>query len=257
METRRLRSQHSRTDEGRFVGLRAWCLPAALAVFVFATAGSARQQELIPESRQREYNAEVPKTILELQQFRVTQSIRVRSKAGREGVVDAGQPQSLDQRLVSARGGLVRSHTNPHLSPRKSESTRSNAVVGSAVPVRARGRRGGRSVFVRSVLGRAARCPRTGQKRRTHLCSLVRVTTLSQKPWEGTSYGTGSGDGLLSRSRLGWGRGDRPWSSSLGRCQSGDRQDLQGCAGRRIGSERTDGRARCQPRLIRNTRIDW
>jgi len=66
---------------------RAWWLPAALAgVAVLAVVGSAHQRGLPSEGRAREYDADVPKTILELQQFRLTQSIRITSRAGREGV---------------------------------------------------------------------------------------------------------------------------------------------------------------------------
>ena len=68
------------------MGPRAWWLLAALGVVVFAMVGSAHQQAVPSESRLREYSADVPKTILELQQFRQTHSIRIRSKAGREGV---------------------------------------------------------------------------------------------------------------------------------------------------------------------------
>jgi hypothetical protein len=59
---------------------------AALGVVVFAMVGSARQQAAPPESRLREYTADVPKTILDLQQFRQAHSIRITSKAAREGV---------------------------------------------------------------------------------------------------------------------------------------------------------------------------
>ena len=65
---------------------RAWGLLAALGVVVFAMVGSAHHQEVPSASRLREYTADVPKTILELQQFRQSHSIRIRSTAGREGV---------------------------------------------------------------------------------------------------------------------------------------------------------------------------
>ena len=77
--------QRSGTPESRPTCPRPWWLPAALAVVVFAALGSVHQQAGVSESRRREYNADVPKTILELQQFRQTQSIQIRSKAGREG----------------------------------------------------------------------------------------------------------------------------------------------------------------------------
>lgn len=65
--------------------VRPWWLPAVLAVVVFAAVGAVPQQAGVSESRRREYEAEVPKTILELQQFRQAQTIQIRSKAGREG----------------------------------------------------------------------------------------------------------------------------------------------------------------------------
>jgi hypothetical protein len=51
---------------------------------VFAAVGSVHQQAEVPESGH--YDADVPKTILELQRSRQTQSIQIRSKSGREGV---------------------------------------------------------------------------------------------------------------------------------------------------------------------------
>ena len=47
---------------------------------------AAQKGKAPPKNQVEEYNAEVPKTILELQQFRQTASIRINSKAGREGV---------------------------------------------------------------------------------------------------------------------------------------------------------------------------
>jgi len=81
------RPQRSRTSPSRFLVPWIWRLPTALAgVLVVAVVGSAHQQAVPSEQRLREYNADQPKTILELQQFRQTQSIRIRSQAGREGV---------------------------------------------------------------------------------------------------------------------------------------------------------------------------
>ncbi|MEP7304381.1 MAG: hypothetical protein ABJA98_02575 [Acidobacteriota bacterium] len=54
-------------------------------VVVIAVSGSAHQPAIPSEARAREYHADVSKSILELQQFRRTESIRIRSKAGREG----------------------------------------------------------------------------------------------------------------------------------------------------------------------------
>jgi hypothetical protein len=75
----------------RFKPLRAWLYRLAvvsLPVFAaVATANSPIRKEKLPPSNQvEEYNAEVPKTILELQQFRQTNSISIRSNGGREGV---------------------------------------------------------------------------------------------------------------------------------------------------------------------------
>jgi hypothetical protein len=56
---------------------------ACLFVFTILLAGG---QEAHPSQKQaQEYNAEVPKTILELQQFRQANSIPIRSRRGREG----------------------------------------------------------------------------------------------------------------------------------------------------------------------------
>ena len=76
----------SANHESRLRGLRARWLLAVLGVVLFALVGSARQEAVPSDSRLREYRAEAPKTILELQQFRQTHSIRIGSKAGREGV---------------------------------------------------------------------------------------------------------------------------------------------------------------------------
>jgi len=67
-----------------------WVYLLAAANFVMFAVGAgnvAPQKEKAPPRNQvEEYNAEVPKTILELQQFRQTTSIPIKSKAGREGV---------------------------------------------------------------------------------------------------------------------------------------------------------------------------
>lgn len=63
---------------------RGWL--AGLAVLAFAMAGSAHQTAETPERRVQDYQADIPKTILELQQFRQTSSIRIRSNAGQAGV---------------------------------------------------------------------------------------------------------------------------------------------------------------------------
>jgi hypothetical protein len=71
--------------------LRAWLyLSAVVSLAVFAIVGAANgaiKKEQAPSKNQlEEYNAAVPKTILELQQFRQTNSIQIRSKGGKEGV---------------------------------------------------------------------------------------------------------------------------------------------------------------------------
>jgi hypothetical protein len=73
----------------RFKLLRAWLyLSAVASLAVFAIIGAAKGtiQKAPRKIQVEEYNAEVPKTILELQQFRQTTSIHIRSKGGREGV---------------------------------------------------------------------------------------------------------------------------------------------------------------------------
>ena len=66
------------------------CLSAALGVFAFAIVGAAyggaKKGKGPPQNQLGEYNSEVPKTILELQQFRQTTSNPIRSQQGREGV---------------------------------------------------------------------------------------------------------------------------------------------------------------------------
>lgn len=75
----------------RFKLLRAWLYLSAvvsLAAFALVGAGNGtiKKEKAPPKNQVEEYNAEVPKTILELQQFRQTNSIHIRSKGGREGV---------------------------------------------------------------------------------------------------------------------------------------------------------------------------
>ena len=71
----------------RFKPLRAWLYRlAVVSLPVFATVGAADRAEKVASGNQvEEYNAEIPKTILELQQFRQTNSIPIRSNGGREG----------------------------------------------------------------------------------------------------------------------------------------------------------------------------
>src|ERR1700693_4378286 len=60
-------------------------LLAVVPLLVFATLGIANAGEIPPQNQVSEYNAEVPKTILELQQYRHISSIRIQSKEGRQG----------------------------------------------------------------------------------------------------------------------------------------------------------------------------
>ena len=57
----------------------AWILPLAVAL-------ASRPGIVPPQSQVKEYQAEVPKTILELQQFRVTDSAGIAARDGRQGV---------------------------------------------------------------------------------------------------------------------------------------------------------------------------
>jgi hypothetical protein len=64
-------------------------LLAAASVLLLAMrggSGAAQKQNVPSRNQAEEYNAEVPKTILQLQQFRQTTLMRIKSKAGREGV---------------------------------------------------------------------------------------------------------------------------------------------------------------------------
>ena len=62
-----------------------WAAASAVLLSLGAGNGAARKHKAPPDSQVEEYNAEVPKTILELQQFRETTSIHIKSKVGREG----------------------------------------------------------------------------------------------------------------------------------------------------------------------------
>ena len=59
------------------------CLFSLVGVLAWVTAGTAQEA---PANQMKEYEAEAPKTILELQQFRQANSIRIKSRGGREGV---------------------------------------------------------------------------------------------------------------------------------------------------------------------------
>ncbi|MBZ5675498.1 MAG: hypothetical protein LAP61_14760 [Acidobacteriia bacterium] len=65
--------------------VQAWlCVFAMVSLLALATVGPA--QEAPRTNEVKEYDAEVPKSVLELQQFRQAGSIRIRSRGGREGV---------------------------------------------------------------------------------------------------------------------------------------------------------------------------
>ena len=59
---------------------------ALLAMTLFAMATAATAQQAPAANQAKEYDAEVPKTIVELQQFREAQSIPIQSQRGRAGV---------------------------------------------------------------------------------------------------------------------------------------------------------------------------
>jgi hypothetical protein len=59
------------------------CLFALALLLALVTAGASQEA---PMNQVKEYDAEVPKTILELQQFRQASSIHIKSPSGREGV---------------------------------------------------------------------------------------------------------------------------------------------------------------------------
>ena len=239
--------QDSRKRDCRFMILRAWWLLSALGIVVFATAGSAGRQAGPLESRLREYDADVPKTIVELQQFRETHSIRITSKPGREGTATLVNlnPSINAWYLLEVTwndGAPARTYhlENPHPHDR-------TLLLDEKYPFGLVIAGGRRSVFLRSVLSCAAGPPGTRPRLATHLLSLVRVTALSAKPCGGAPHGAGGGNRLRSGARLGWGRGDCPGSSSDGRCKPRDWNAPPRCAGRHTGSERTGGRARWRP----------
>jgi len=59
---------------------------AVVPLLVLTTLRMANSGETLSPNQVNEYNAEVPKTILELQQFRQANSIHIKSRGGREGV---------------------------------------------------------------------------------------------------------------------------------------------------------------------------
>lgn len=67
-----------------------WAYLLAAANLVLFALGAvnvdARKQKAPPQKQVEEYDAEIPKTIMELQQFRRSTSIRIKSQGGREGV---------------------------------------------------------------------------------------------------------------------------------------------------------------------------
>src|SRR5580765_2685737 len=65
-------------------GSRRWGISAPLVV-ALALAGSVQQATGVSESLRPDAAADAPKTILDLQPFRQTQSVHIRSSAGREG----------------------------------------------------------------------------------------------------------------------------------------------------------------------------
>jgi len=59
---------------------------AVASLLAFAIVRAGDQEASPPRDQAQEYEAEVPKTILELQQFRHANSIRIAAKGGREGI---------------------------------------------------------------------------------------------------------------------------------------------------------------------------
>jgi hypothetical protein len=53
---------------------------------VLVAVGMASATETVPRDQVTDYNAEVPKTILELQQFRHATSVRIKASAGKQGI---------------------------------------------------------------------------------------------------------------------------------------------------------------------------
>jgi hypothetical protein len=76
-------TKHSQIRGNRVVQA-SLCLFALVSLLALVTAGTA--QEAPGTNQAKKYDAEVPKTILELQQFRQASSIRIKSRGGREGV---------------------------------------------------------------------------------------------------------------------------------------------------------------------------
>ncbi|HEV2583218.1 MAG TPA: hypothetical protein VGT44_20320, partial [Ktedonobacteraceae bacterium] len=77
--TERLQIRVSRVIRARL----CWCAIASL--LVLTRLGATREKGGAADDQGREYAAEAPKTILELQQFRQSHSIQIRSKGGRQG----------------------------------------------------------------------------------------------------------------------------------------------------------------------------
>ena len=73
-------SKHSQIRGNRIVRLSLCLLP--LACLAWITAGPVQEA---PTNQANQYDADVPKSIVELQQFRQTSSIRIKSRGGREG----------------------------------------------------------------------------------------------------------------------------------------------------------------------------
>jgi hypothetical protein len=74
-------TSHLQTRGNRVVQA-SLCLFALGSLLVLATIGASQEA---PMNQVKEYDAEVSKTVLELQQFRQASSIRIRSRKGREG----------------------------------------------------------------------------------------------------------------------------------------------------------------------------
>ncbi len=77
-------TERLQTRVGRVIrACLCWCAIATL--FILVPLGAIQEKGGPPDNQVREYAAEAPKTILELQQFRQSHSIQIRSKQGRQG----------------------------------------------------------------------------------------------------------------------------------------------------------------------------
>ena len=92
--------------------------PLIVAIALLATAGAASQPAVVPPPEQAtQYAADVPKTIIELQQFRRTQTMEVRDAQGRPGTATLIElnPYINDWLLLSLEPGKGQEPRSYHL----------------------------------------------------------------------------------------------------------------------------------------------